>query len=39
MIGAGSIGTGTKGLTNYAGNVLNNAVNPLAGFGKPTMMH
>ena len=37
MIGAGSIGTGTKGLTNYAGNVLNNAVNPLAGFGKPTM--
>ena len=37
MIGAGGVGAGLKGTTRYAGNVLNNTLNPLAGFGKPTM--
>ena len=36
MIGAGGVGTGVKGAANYTGRVLNNAVNPLAGLGKPT---
>ena len=37
MIGAGGVGTGVKGAANYTGRVLNNAVNPLAGLGKPTV--
>jgi len=37
MIGAGGMGAGLKGTTKYAGNVLNNTLNPLAGFGKPTI--
>ena len=37
MIGAGGVGAGLKGTTKYAGNVLNNTLNPLAGFGKPTI--
>jgi len=36
MIGAGGVGTGAKGAASYMGNILNNALNPLAGLGKPT---
>jgi len=36
MIGAGGVGTGVKGMLGYGGNVVNNALNPLAGLGKPS---
>uniref|UniRef100_UPI0025E7F0C9 hypothetical protein n=1 Tax=Winogradskyella sp. UBA3174 TaxID=1947785 RepID=UPI0025E7F0C9 len=37
MFGAGGIGSGLKGGINYGARVVNNAVNPLAGLGKPTV--